>query len=121
MEILNVKIKNVTLTMSDYGCLTFYISVCGNGLSVNIGGYSIANGYLGANEFRAENGNGLVAMMKIMDVVGVERWEDLQGKYCRIKSYGLGSTVKTIGNIIEDKWFDIGNYFAECAEKNCDE
>lgn len=50
-------------------------------------------------------------MMKIMDVVGVTNWEDLKGKYCRIKSDGWGSLVTTIGNILDDKWFDIGEFF----------
>ena len=97
MEIENVKITDVSLSMADHGCLTFDIAIKGNGFGCTIGGYCIGHGYLGADEFIAENGHGL----------------NLKGKYCRIKTDGWGSIVKVIGNIIEDKWFDIGKFFEE--------
>lgn len=113
MVIENVKITDVSLSMADHGCLTFDIAIKGNGFGCNIGGYCIGHGYLGADEFIAENGHGLEAMMNIMNVVGVDKWENLKGKYCRIKTDGWGSIVKVIGNVIEDKWFDIGKFFEE--------
>ena len=51
--------------------------------------------------------------MRIMDVVGVRRWEDLKGQYIRYEDHGWGSTVTVIGNIIKDKWFDIDKFFKE--------
>ena len=110
-EIKNVKITNVSLTMADHGCLTFYLTLEGDGWGVNYGGYCIGLGFLGSDSFTAKNGGGLVAIMRIMDTVGVERWEDLKGKYIRIVDEGWGSSVKKIGNIIEDKWFDIDEFF----------
>ena len=59
--------------------------------------------------------------MRIMDTVGVERWEDLKGKYIRIVDEGWGSSVKKIGNIIEDKWFDIDKFFKNYNKENKDE
>ena len=56
-------------------------------------------------------------MMNIMNVVGVHKWEDLKGKYCRIKTEGWGSTVSIIGNIIENKWFDMKKFFEEYSDK----
>ena len=117
MKIENMKITKVSLTMADHGCLTFYITVEGAGIGVNLGGYCIGTGYLGAQVFTAESGGGLVAMMNIMNVVGVHKWEDLEGKYCRIKIDGLGSTVSVIGNIIENKWFDMKKFFEEYGDK----
>jgi len=110
-EIKNVKITNVSLTMADHGCLTFYLTLEGDAWGISYGGYCIGLGFLGSDSFTAENGGGLVAMMKIMDTVGVEKWEDLKGKYIRIVDEGWGSSVKKIGNIIEDKWFDIDEFF----------
>ncbi|MBO5384532.1 MAG: hypothetical protein J6A30_09555 [Ruminococcus sp.] len=110
-EICNVKITGTSITMSDRGCLTFYVTVEGASMGCNLGGYCIGHGYLGSEEFRAEKGSGLVAMMNIMNVVGVERWEDLKGKYCRIASNGYGQTVDEIGNLIEDKWFNLRKFF----------
>ena len=60
----------------------------------------------------AESGNGLVAIMKIMNTVGVEHWEDLKGKYVRCKTSGWGGTIDEIGNLIEDKWFNIREFFS---------
>lgn len=117
-EIKNVKIINVSLTMADHGCLTFYLTLEGDGWGVNYGGYCIGFGFLGSDSFTAKNGGGLVAIMKIMDTVGVERWEDLKGKYIRIVDEGWGSSVKKIGNIIEDKWFDIDEFFKNYNKEN---
>ena len=115
-EIINMQIKNVTLTMEDHGCLTFFLSLESGGCGVNVGGYCIGHGYLGSNDFKADNGAGLVAIMKIMDTIGVERWEDLKGHYCRIESEGWGSTIHKIGNILEDKWFDLNDFFTNYEE-----
>lgn len=120
-EIKNVKITNVSLTMADHGCLTFYLTLEGDGWGVNYGGYCIGFGFLGSDSFTAENGSGLVAIMRIMDTVGVERWEDLKGKYIRIVDEGWGSSIKKIGNIIEDKWFDIDEFFKNYNKENKNE
>lgn len=112
-EILNAKITNVSLTMADHGVLTFYVTVEGSGWGCGLGGYVIGKGYLDADDddFQSENGLGLVAMMRIMDVVGVSKWEDMKGKYCRVESEGWGSSIHKIGNIMNDKWFDIDQFF----------
>lgn len=120
-EIKNVKITNVSLTMADHGCLTFYLTLEGDGWGINYGGYCIGFGFLRSDSFTAENGGGLVAMMKIMDTVGVEKWEDLKGKYLRVVDEGWGSSIKKIGNIIEDKWFDIDEFFKNYREENDNE
>lgn len=111
-EILNAKITNVSLSMADHGCLTFWITLSGGGWGVSVGGYAIGRGYLGANNFEG-SAAGLEAMMRIMDVVGVEKWEDLKGKYIRIKSEGWWSTIHTIGNVLEDEWFDLKKFFED--------
>ena len=108
----NAKITYVTISMADHGVLTFDISLDGGGWGVVYGGYVIGHGYLGAKEFNA-SGAGLIAMMKIMDTVGVDRWEDLPGKYVRVEVNGWGDKITKIGNIIEDKWFDIKEFFNE--------
>ena len=113
MEIKNAKISDVSISMADHGCLTFYLSLNGGSWGCNFGGYCIGNGCLGAKEFSATNGDGLVAMMKIMDVVGVHTWEDLKGKYIRCVVQGWGDTIDEIGNIMEDKWFNIRKFFAK--------
>ena len=119
MEIENAKITNVSLTMEDHCSLVFFITVEGASWGCNIGGYKIATGMLGAKpeDFKAETGDGLAAMMRIMDVVGVSKWEDLKDKYCRVKTEGWGGTVNEIGNIISDKWFNIKDFFSTYNKK----
>lgn len=112
MEIQNAKITNVSISMADHGALTFTIYIEGSGWGVAYGGYCIGRGYLGADNFTAESGSGLEAMMRIMDTVGVEKWENLVGEYVRVKTEGWGSNVDIIGNLIEDKWFNIREFFA---------
>lgn len=91
-EICNAKITNVSISMEDHGCLTFWLNLDGDGWGVNIGGYCIGHGYLGAENFDATEG-GLEAMMRIMDTVGVSKWEDLKGQYVRAESHGWGGRV----------------------------
>lgn len=113
-EILNAKITSVSLTMADHCCLTYYLGLDMGGTKCSYGGLCIGHGYLGADEFEGSP-YGLEAMMRIMDTVGVDRWEDMKGKYCRVVSDGWGSVVHTIGHIIEDKWFDQRKFFEEKA------
>lgn len=117
MEILNAKITNTKLTMESNGLLTFWIFLEGAGWGVGFGGYCIGHGYIGADNFTA-TGSGLEAMMRIMDVVGVDTWEDLKGKFVRVKTDGWGQNVDIIGNIMKDNWFDIKEFFKRKVVQN---
>lgn len=113
-ELLNAEVTNVSLNMNDHGCLTLLITLRGAGWGVVYGGYCLGKGYLGADDdFFEGSAKGMEAIMRIMDVVGVEALEDMKGKYARIASKGLGSSVKIIGNVISDKWFDYESFFNE--------
>ena len=112
MEKINMKITNVSLNMKNHGVLTFDLTLEGAGCGVVYGGFCLGNGYLGSDSFKG-SAAGIECLMRIMDVIGVDAWEDLKGKYCRILMSGWGDTVKVIGNIIEDKWFDIEAFFKE--------
>lgn len=115
-ELLNAEITNVSLNMKDHGCLTLSIALQGAGYGVVYGGYCLGKGYLGVDDdFFKDSAKGMEAIMRIMDVVGVESLEDMKGKYVRIANKGLGSSVKIIGNVISDKWFDYESFF----EDNC--
>lgn len=118
-EILNAKITSTSITMADHGVLTFWVTVQGGGWGCSIGGYVIGNGYLDADDdFFKGFGAGLEAMMRIMDTVGVDKWEDLKGKYVRcVLNDGLGGTITKIGNITKDKWFDLKEFFAKVQQE----
>lgn len=113
-QLLNAKVEDVSLNMRDCGALTLSITLSGGGWGVVYGGYCLGKGYLGADDkFFSGSAKGMESIMRIMDVVGVEAMEDMKGKYVRVASKGLGSSVKIIGNIISDKWFDYESFFED--------
>lgn len=109
-EIVNALIENVSLSMADHGVLCYYLTLETNSGGCNFGGRVIGKGELGAEEFEG-CAKGTEALMRIMDVVGVEKWEDLNGKYVRVELPGWGGVVDRIGNIIEDRWFSQEEFF----------
>lgn len=110
----NALIKNVDLSMADHGCLTLAMTLQGDGWGVVYGGYSLGKGYLGADDDHFDgSAAGMECLMRIMDTVGVEKFQDLKGKYVRVATKGWGSSVKIIGNILKDKWFDTETFFID--------
>ena len=111
------KITNISLSMADHGVLTLDITLDGNGWGVVYGGYVLGKGYLGAKEFKG-SAEGLEAIMRIMDTIGVDELSKAIGKYVRVIFFdGWGSRVKKIGNIIEDKWFDYQEFFDKKGDR----
>lgn len=116
-SIENAKIASVSITMEDHGCLCYWIMLEGGVWGCGFGGYAIGKGHLGAknSDISADNGAGLVAMMRIMNVVGVSRWEDLEGQFVRVAvdRETWGGSIHIIGNILNDRWFDQRKFFSE--------
>ena len=113
----NALIEKVDLSMADHGCLTLAMTLQGDGWGVVYGGYCLGKGYLGADDdFFDGSAAGMEYLMRIMDTVGVERFQDLKGKYVRVATKGWGDQVKIIGNILKDKWFDAETFFTDKKE-----
>ena len=111
-RIENALITNVDLSMADHGCLTLAMTLEGGGWGVVYGGYCLGKGYLGADDdFFDGSAAGMEYLMRIMDTVGVEKF-----KYVRVATKRWGDSVKIIGNIIKDKWFDAETFFADKKE-----
>jgi hypothetical protein len=114
-DIENAKITSVDLSMADHGCLTLRMAIDGGGWGCVYGGYSLGSGYVGAKTFKG-SAMGMEYLMRIMDTVGVERFQDFKGKYVRVATKGWGGQVKIIGNILKDKWFDAETFFTDKKE-----
>ena len=116
----NALIKNVSLSSTDYCCLTLNMDLEGGGWLCSYGGYCLGKIYPNSYEKDTYKGSatGMEAIMRIMDVVGVSRLEDMQGKYIRVATKGWGSTIKIIGNIVSDRWFDYETFFADEKEES---
>lgn len=115
----NAQIKSVDFSLSS-GNFIFYMILKGNGIGDNRTYF--CSRPIGKND-RDEisgNENGIEYILRIMDVVGVSRFNDMKGKYVRVALKGWGDSVEIIGNIIENKWFDQKAFFDEKkkGEKN---
>ena len=116
----NSLIESADLSMENYGCLDMTLRLSGQ-VNVCFGGYALGKGYLGAkDDYWKGSAAGLEYIMRIMDVVGVESFQDLKGKYVRVAHKGLGSSVKIIGNITKEKWFDAESFFKDKKENEDD-
>ena len=102
MSILNAKITKIDLSMADHGVLTLEMSLEGDGWGTCFGGRVLGKGYLGAKEFSGSP-KGIEEIERIMDVVGVDRFNDMKGQYVRVVVGNWGDGVNKIGNIIKDK------------------
>ena len=110
MEIKNAQITGTMLGREDHGIFTFCIFVKFGGCECGIGGYDL-DSYDSSINARVYSPKSIEAISKILDTVGVDEWEQLKGKYIRIKDRGRGSTIDEIGNLMEDKWFNIREFF----------
>ena len=116
-EIWNGKITSADLDMSAHGCITMWLAIDGGGKGVCFGGICLGHGYVGADpDFFDASGNAMVYVMRIMDVIGVEKFSELEGQYVRVASPGWGGSVKIIGNIIKDHWFDAKSFYENSAK-----
>lgn len=115
-EIVNAKITDTMLGM-EHGCLTAFLTLESDKLTVCSGGYVLDHWDRKPGEYSSLDGYG--AIIELMKTVGVEQWEDLKGQYVRVMSDG-GQVLK-IGNLIQDKWFSWKEYFAEVKEKKSKE
>ena len=112
MEIKNAIIHSTMLGREDHGIMTFMIYIGADSFNCCVGGYCLDE-FDSATQTRVFRAESMEAISKILEVVGVDKWEDLPGKYIRIEYNGLGSTVTKIGNIIEEKWFDLKEFFGK--------
>lgn len=100
--IKNARIFYAMLGQEDHGIRTFTIYIDADGFSCGF-----------ARVFKAES---MEVISKLLDVVGVNNLEDLSGKYIRYEDGGRDSGITKIGNITDDKWLDIEEFFGNGGE-----
>lgn len=111
-RIENAQIKSVDLS-NNGGIFSLAMALEGNGWGVVYGGRVIGKS---CNNEITGSENGIEYILRIMDVVGVSRFNDMKGKYVRVALKGWGDNVEIIGNIIENKWFDQKSFFIKEGE-----
>ena len=114
-KILNAKIESVSLCFAN-GIPTFYLDLkIQGGAGCCFGGYALDE-YDKAEGRRLPISLGLECLEEIMKTVGVSSWENLRDKYIRVVSRGLCESIEEIGNIMEDKWFNIEEFFQKAKK-----
>lgn len=85
--------------------MTAWLIVEGEGCNCGFGGYGL-DSYDETKKRRVGSSYGMEFIAKILSTVGVEKWEDLKGKYIRVEHEGLGGVIIRIGNITKNIWFN---------------
>lgn len=108
--ILNAIIKSTTLGF-DKPIFTFNLVLdIQDGYGGCLGGYALDEYDKGKHK-RVIQPKGAELIQRILEVVGVDYWEQLKGKYIRVEFNGLGSTISKIRNIMKDEWVDFSTFF----------
>lgn len=108
-EFKNAQITDISISMEDHDMLIYRIIIRGDGWGCAVGDRSLGTADEYSNYWSAD-GVSVVAIMKILSVIGVKKWEDLKNRYCRVYFDDTG-TIASIGNIILDKWFDFNDFY----------
>jgi hypothetical protein len=109
METVNAKIDSTMLGVEDHGIMTCMIGLDYGGSHQGFGGYSFdgPKGRKSKTGDRIGTAFGCEFIRRVLEVVGVETWEQLKGKHVRVKREGgWNGSIVSIGNIIKDDWFD---------------
>ena len=114
-EIKEYRIISTHLGYEADGIFTFWLRLKGgDGIYVSVGGYALDSpDTLGISLLakRILTVKGATLIAKILDTVGVATWEELHGEYIRAEDNVLGGYITKFGNLFEDKWIDLDDYF----------
>ncbi len=107
IPIKNARIVSTHLGPSHGTAFTFSLELDNGHGTRNVGNLDM--GRYNKRKERYEGWSGAVPMIiAILQVVGVDSWEDLPGKHIRYKESSGG--VYAIGHIIKDNWLEFGEF-----------
>ena len=102
VEVKNARIEYTRITRN-HGCLTAWVCLDYGGSGQGFGGWVLDGPWDSATKERRANANAGLFVARVMDVVGVESWEELAGKSCRVRA--SHTKVEAIGHYLRNVWF----------------
>ncbi len=105
IEERNAKIESTNLGTEDHGCMTFYLMLDYGGAGQGFGGY-VLDEFDKEAKTRRGTAYGTEAIRRVLETVGVSRWEKLPGTPVRVRAEH--DKVHAIGHYLKDKWLDLG-------------
>jgi len=101
--IANARIESTFLGVEDHGIFTF-------SLMLDYGGSGQGFGQYGLDSWDEKEGRrvgtayGVEMIKAILEVVGVEKWEALEGQLVRTRA--THSSISAIGHVLQNQWLD---------------
>jgi len=102
IETRNATIKSTMLGYEDHGIFTAILNLDYGGAGQGFG-LCFLDAYNDKTKEREGTAFGMQFIIEVMKVVGVESWESLKGKHCRVKADY--EKVHAIGHFLKDEWF----------------
>lgn len=122
-EIFNAQIVNTQFGLADNDVLTFVLELKFDNGSCRFGGVP-----LGYYENKTDPNSEYLCFnftpklfLEILHTVGCYCWEELKGKFVRLRTNGEDGekrAVEAIGNIITDNWFCLEEFFSRYMNNN---
>lgn len=100
-EIKNAVIESARITTGERGFLDCWLSLDYGGCGQGFGGYVL---YIPKSwtHHKLESVAGHF-LFRVMEIAGVESWDDLKGKTVRVRGNYAG--IEAIGHIVKNDWF----------------
>jgi hypothetical protein len=112
-EIRNARIEYTHLGWEDHGIFTICLGLDYGGSEQGFG-HLMASTYDKTADRQVGTVYGMELIMRICNVIGVQTWEELQGKHCRADADY--NKIHRLGNFLKDVWLDPAELFTQCKE-----
>jgi hypothetical protein len=104
----NAKITRTMLGTEDHGIMTFFLHLEYDGGGQGFGGYGMDEPVKDENgKFLRRRGTafGCDAILRVLETLEIENWEDLPGTPCRARAEH--TKVHAIGHYLKEKWLSL--------------
>lgn len=109
MEIKNATIINVNMSTDDHGGLVISVELNYGGSGQSFGNMMTFNPKFPENDVTG------FFIYRLMQVVGVGRFENLRGQPVRVKAHH--NHIEALGHFIENRWFNFENDIERLMEQ----